>query len=122
MSEPQQPPAQPYQGQPYPGQPQPGPPQPGPPLVALAISLVVTLAFPFIIRSLYETVAIGAVGAVGNGLVLVVAVVALILGLLAVRRPGQQILAGIAIGISASAIAGIVLSWLSNLAFALIYS
>ena len=50
------------------------------------------------------------------------AVVALILGLMSVRRPRQQILAGIAIGISASAIAGIVISWVSNLVIALTYS
>lgn len=91
-------------------------------LVALGIGLLVTLSFPLVIRSFYDTSGIGAFGAIGNGLVLVVSVVALILGLMSMRRPGQQILAGIAIGISASAIAGIVMSWLSNLAFALAYN
>ncbi len=91
-------------------------------LVALGIGLLVTLAFPLIVRSVYDTSAIGVFGAVGNGLVLVVAAVALVLGLLSMRRQGQQILAGIAIGISASAIVGILMSWLSNLAFALAYS
>ncbi|MCS3443332.1 hypothetical protein [Microbacterium phyllosphaerae] len=91
-------------------------------LVALGIGLLVTLSFPLVIRSFYDASGIGAFGAIGNGLVLVVSVVALILGLMSMRRPGQQILAGIAIGTSASAIAGIVMSWLSNLAFALAYN
>lgn len=91
-------------------------------LVALAIGLLVTLSFPFITRSLYDPSAIGAIGAVGNGFVLVASIAALVLGVVAVRRQEQRILAGIAIGISSSAIAGILLSWLANLTFALIYS
>lgn len=169
MSEPQQPPAQPYGTPPhsapqqYPAPPQyPAPQQyPAPPqfagqpygsqhppasahpgstttspssggslgrlafiisLVALGTGLLVTLSFPLVVRSFYDASGIGAFSAIGNGLVLVVSVVALILGLMSMRRPGQQILAGIAIGISASAIAGIVMSWLSNLAFALAYN
>lgn len=136
----QYPPAQQYPGPPY-GAPQsPAPAYPGSAaaaqsrsgslgrlafilsLVALGIGLIVTLSFPLVVRAMYDASGIGAFGAIGNGLVLVVSVVALILGLMSMRRPGQQILAGIAIGISASAIAGIVMSWLSNLAFALAYN
>lgn len=91
-------------------------------LVALGIGLLITLSFPVTVRLLSDTSAIGAFSAIGNLIVLVAAVVALILGLMSVRRPGQQILAGIAIGISASAIAGIVMSWISNLVLALTYA
>jgi len=158
MSEPQQPPAQPYGtpprdqghpapppenqysaqpqlGQPYGGQPYPGSPispatSAGTPLGrlafivalgALGIALIVTIAYPVIIRTLADTSSIGAFGAIGNGLVLIVAIVALILGLMAVRRPAQQVLAGIAIGISAAQITGILVAWISNLFYALSY-
>ncbi|WP_431075273.1 hypothetical protein [Microbacterium phyllosphaerae] len=158
MSEPQQPPAQPYgtpprdQGHPappaenrYSAHPQPGQPYggqqyPGSPpssatsagaplgrlafivaLAALGIALLVTIAYPVIIRMLADPSSIGAFGAIGNGLVLIVAIVALILGLMSVRRPGQQVLAGIAIGISAAQITGILVAWVSNLFYALTY-
>lgn len=116
-------------GQQYPGQQYPGAPAKTPgsglgrlafilSLASLAVGFVVALAFPVIVRTLQDTYAIGLVSAVGNGLVLVVAIVALILGLVAVRRPGSPILAGIAIGIAATQIAGIVISWVSNLFYA----
>lgn len=116
-------------GQQYPGQQYPGAPAKAPgsglgrlafilALASLAVGFVVALAFPVIVRTLQDTYAIGLVSAMGNGLVLVVAIVALILGLMAVRRPGSPILAGIAIGIAATQIAGIVISWVSNLFYA----
>lgn len=116
-------------GQQYPGQQYPGAPAKTPgsglgrlafilALASLAVGFVVALAFPVIVRTLQDTYAIGLVSAMGNGLVLVVAIVALILGLMAVRRPGSPILAGIAIGIAATQIAGIVISWVSNLFYA----
>ena len=118
-----------YPGQQYPGQQYPGAPAKAPgsglgrlafilALASLAVGFVVALAFPVIVRTLQDTYAIGLVSAMGNGLVLVVAIVALILGLMAVRRPGSPILAGIAIGIAATQIAGIVISWVSNLFYA----
>lgn len=149
MSEPQQPPAQPYgtppnAGQPYPGRPYAGQPYPGQPypaqqrpassgssglsrvafllaVISLGIALLVTLSFPLMYRMMGDPSAIGVFGAVGNGLVLIVAVVGLILGLMSVRRPGPQVLAGIAIGVTASQLVGIVLSWVSNLFYALSY-
>lgn len=45
---------------------------------------------------------------------LLVAVAALVVGLIAVRRPGPKVLAGIAIGIAAAQIASIVISGISN--------
>lgn len=123
-------PAQPYAGQPYPGSSSSSPASTGAPLGrlafivalgALGIALLVTIAYPVIIRTLADPSSIGAFGAIGNGLVLIVAIVALILGLMSVRRPGQQVLAGIAIGISAAQITGILVAWVSNLFYALTY-
>lgn len=142
MSEPQHPPVPPYaqpSGQPqphaqgYPGQ----QPSYGPPprttagsslgrvalivaLVSVALGLLQSLAFPFLVRTLDYSYAIGAVASVWNGLVLVVAVVALILGIMAVRRPGQQVLAGVAIGIAATEIIGILVSYISNAFYAFV--
>ncbi|KRD49685.1 hypothetical protein ASE34_16595 [Microbacterium sp. Root280D1] len=122
---------QPYAGQTYAGQPYPGEQRPAQPgaglgrtafllaLVSLAIGLVVTLSYPLMFRMTGDPFAIGAFSAIGNGLVLVVAVVGLILGLMSVRRPGPKILAGIAIGVTASQLVGIVISWVSNLFYAL---
>lgn len=133
MSDPQQQPAQP-QG--YPPQQYPQPQYPQSPaqsggslgrvafivaLVSLAIGLLVTLSFPLLARSVTDYSLIGVVSAIGNAIVLIASVVALILGLMAVRRPGQQILAGIAIGIGASSIIGILVSWGANLAFTLLH-
>lgn len=126
----QQHPAQPYAGQPYPSAPPSSPASTGAPLGrlafivalgALGIALLVSIAYPVIIRTLADPSSIGAFGAIGNGLVLIVAIVALILGLMSVRRPGQQVLAGIAIGISAAQITGILVAWISNLFYALSY-
>lgn len=124
-------PGQQHAGQPYAGQPYPGEQSPAQPgaglgrtafllaLVSLAIGLVVTLSYPLMFRMTGDPFAIGAFSAIGNGLVLVVAVVGLILGLMSVRRPGPKILAGIAIGVTASQLVGIVISWVSNLFYAL---
>ncbi|PCE15458.1 hypothetical protein AUC47_13420 [Microbacterium sp. SZ1] len=92
-------------------------------LVSLAIGLLVALSLPIAIRTVdFSAPLYGALSAVGNGLVLIVAVVALILGILAVRRPGQQILAGIAIGIATSEVLGILVAWMANLVLTLTYS
>lgn len=87
-------------------------------MISLGIGLLVTLSYPLMYRMMGDPTAIGAFGAVGNGLVLIVAVVGLILGLMSIRRPGPQILAGIAIGVTASQLVGIVISWVSNLFYA----
>lgn len=114
-----------HAGTPYPGQ------QPGSAaaplgrfafiiaLVSLGVGFIVTLSYPLIIRALSASSAIGVFGAIGNGLVFVMAIAALVLGLMSVRRPGSQVLGGIAIGIAAAQITGIVISWVSNLFYAL---
>lgn len=89
-------------------------------LAVLAIGVFISLSFPVLLRG-WDLTMVGVVSGIGNGLVLLVAIAALILGLISVRRAGPPVLAGIAIGISASAIVGILFSWLSGLTFALIY-
>ncbi|MFJ4175587.1 hypothetical protein [Microbacterium sp. NPDC089696] len=91
-------------------------------LASLAVGLLVTLTFPLLVRSVgYSTTAIGAVTSIGNGLVFVISIAAIVLGLMAVRRPKQQIFAGIAIGIAGSEIIGLLVSWASNAVLALQY-
>lgn len=137
MSEPTQFPAQPYGTPPAWGG-QPHPPSVTAPetppsgratgriafilaLAALAIGFLTMLSFPLVVRLSYDASAIGVFSAIGNGLVLIIAVVALILGLIAVKRSGSHVLAGIAIGVAAAEILGIVVSWMSNLFYALSY-
>jgi hypothetical protein len=128
--------AQPYGGQAYAAQPYPAQPYPEQQrpassggsglgriafllaVISLGIGLLVTLSYPLMYRMMGDPSAIGAFGAVGNGLALIIAVVGLVLGLISVRRPGPQILAGIAIGVTASQLVGIVISWVSNLFYA----
>lgn len=84
-------------------------------VITLAVSLLMVLAMPFVYRAadftplvfgLYST-AIGAVEFAGS-------VAAIILGLISIRRPGPQLLAGIAIGISGAGILGLIVTWISS--------
>jgi hypothetical protein len=121
-----------YAGQPYPAQPYPDQQRPASSgssglgriafllaVISLGLGLLVTLSYPLMYRMMGDPSAIGVFGAVGNGLVLIIAVAGLVLGLMSVRRPGPQVLAGIAIGVTASQLVGIVVSWASNLFYAL---
>lgn len=133
----QQYPGQQYPGQSYAGQPHPGPQYPAPTpstsgaslgrvafivgLVTLGIELLRILSFPFLLRGVYDSFAIGLVSSVGSGIVLIAAVAAIVLGVIAVRRADRPILAGIAVGIGASALAGILISWLADVFFSLTY-
>lgn len=56
---------------------------------------------------------------IGDVIVFLGSVTALILGLIAVRRPSQHLLGGLAIGIAAAQLAGILATWLSNAFFRL---
>ncbi len=133
-------PAQQYSGQQYPGPQYPGQQHPGPQypapapsaaslgrvafvvgLVTLGIELLRILSFPFILRGVYDSFAVGLVTSVGSGIVLIAAVAAIVLGLIAIRRADRTILAGIAVGIGASALAGILISWLADVFFSLTY-
>nr|WP_201470764.1 hypothetical protein [Microbacterium hydrocarbonoxydans] len=88
-------------------------------LVSLGLGLITTVSYPLIFRWFYDSVAIGAFGVISNGLIFVVALAGLLLGVVAVRRPGSKLLPGIAIGITASQLAGILVSWVSNLFYGL---
>lgn len=88
-------------------------------LASLGLGLLTTVSYPLIFRWFYDSAAIGAFGAIANGLIFVVALAGLLLGVVAARRPGTKLLPGIAIGITASQLAGILVSWVSNLFYAL---
>jgi len=88
-------------------------------VVSLGLGLVTTVSYPLIFRWSYDPVVIGAFGTVGNGLVFLVALAGLLLGIVAAKKPGSKILPGIAIGITAAQLAGILISWVSNLFYAL---
>lgn len=85
-------------------------------LAALGVALITTLSGPFLWLSSVNTYSTyGVVGGFVNLLVLAGAATALILGLLAARRPGSKLLPGIAIGIGGAQVASIVVSWISTL-------
>jgi hypothetical protein len=90
-------------------------------LVAVGIALLLTLSFPFLVRSGNGGFLINLTNTVGNFIVFAVAVAALVLGLLAVKRSSQPILAGVAIGIAVSEVAGIVFFWASTLLYPFAY-
>lgn len=146
---PQAQPGQPYPpqaqpGQPYPAHAQPGQPypQPGQPypragqqagqaanslgriafiisVAALAVGLLLTLVTPFLYAGGDFELA-GSVHGVLGILLFLAHAAALILAIIAVRRPGSKLLAGIAIGISGAAVVSQVFNWISQLFYAVI--
>lgn len=117
-------PQQPYGQQPYP-QATRREPGPGNPLartafiIALAVAAVVALQIltqPFVFAAFdYTATGYGALNLVFSVIVFLGSAAALVLGLIAVRRPGGQALAGIAIGVGGIQLIGIVLGWISSL-------
>lgn len=122
------------QPSPYPHSPQASPP-PGPPaaapgsplgrvafivaLVVVGANILVTLVQPIVLRATGFT-AFGA-WTLGTRLVLLLgAAAALVLGLIALRRPGTKVLPGIAVGVGGAAVAGILFSWASSLLYSFI--
>lgn len=91
-------------------------------LVTFGIGLLATFLFPI----LYSTVgysynlSYSLFNGVTSFLTIAGSAAALILGLIAIRRPGSPVLAGIAIGLAASEIAATVVSWISSLFYAFV--
>lgn len=91
-------------------------------LIAFGFSMLTVLAYPVLFRLIgysasgIMAVSNGAIGFIGFA----VAAAALVTGLVAIRRDGPKVLAGIAIGIAAGQVAGAVLSWVTNL-FSFLY-
>ncbi|MFY9713538.1 MAG: hypothetical protein WAK00_08690 [Microbacterium sp.] len=114
-----------HAGQPHPGYPAygaPGPAAPGNPLgraaflialITFGIGLLGTVAMPL----LYSTTGYGAVDIItgASGLITLIAYgVALVLGVVALRRPAPHLLAGIAIGIAGSGVIGTTVAWMAT--------
>lgn len=88
-------------------------------LAALGLSLILTLSGPFLwLSDVSSYSAYNVVSGFGNLLVLAAAATALVLGLLASRRPGSKLLPGIAIGIGGAQTVGIIFGWISSLFYA----
>ncbi|NYF26736.1 hypothetical protein [Microbacterium sp. JAI119] len=88
-------------------------------VIAFAVNLVISLTAPFAYFAAdgygwYNALS-GLVGVVS----LVAYVLAFILGLVAVRRPGPHLLAGIAIGIAGVGAIGMATTWMSSLFYQL---
>lgn len=85
-------------------------------LLTLAVGLLISLLRPFMYYAAdFSATGVGLLDGLGSVLTLAGAVAALILGLIAIRRPAPHLLAGIAIGIAASHIASILVGWISSL-------
>lgn len=91
-------------------------------LIAFAIGLLGAFLYPLLYGAFHFSYGLsyGIISGISGFLVLAGSTVALILGLMAIRRPGSPVLAGIAIGIAASEIAGTVISWISSLFYSLV--
>lgn len=91
-------------------------------LIAFAIGLLGAFLYPLVYGVFSDSYGLGygIISGVTSFLVLIGSVVALILGLIAIRRPGSPVLAGIAVGIAASEIAGTAISWISNLFYSFV--
>lgn len=85
-------------------------------LATFAVGLVISLFTPFAYRALdYSGAGLGVINALSGLVALGGSAAALILGIIAARRPGPRLLAGIAIGIAGTQIAGVVVGWFSSL-------
>ncbi|WP_149083806.1 MULTISPECIES: hypothetical protein [Microbacterium] len=82
--------------------------------VTLAIDLLLILARPFVYMSDRTYSMIGLIEGASGVLTFLGYAAALVLGLIAARRPGPRLLAGIAIGVSGAGLLMLALSWLSS--------
>lgn len=84
-------------------------------LAVAAIGALQVLIQPFLISSIGYYGGYGAVTLLFGIFSFLASAAALVLGLIAVRRPGGQVFAGIAIGVGAVQLLGVVLGWISSL-------
>lgn len=90
-------------------------------IATLALGVALSLMTPLLYRAVeYSTTALGLVSGVTALITLGGSAAALILGIIASRRPGASLTAGIAIGIAGAQIAGILIGWLSSALYSLI--
>lgn len=87
-------------------------------VVMAAIGLLLVLANPFFLPSMRDGYALYQVIALGRSVLgLVLGALALILGIIAARRRAQPVLAGIAIGVGAVEVLGVLSSFLVTLVY-----
>lgn len=88
-------------------------------LATIAVGLLGLIVNRLVLAALdYSSYGILGVVTVGTGLlVFALGAATLITGLIAIRRPGPKLLAGIAVGIGAARVAGSVISFIANLLY-----
>ena len=87
-------------------------------LVVAAVGALQVLLQPFVLASFsYDAGNFGVFSFLFGVIIFLGSAAALVLGLIAIRRPGGQVLAGIAIGVGGVQLFGIVLGWMSSLFF-----
>lgn len=87
-------------------------------LITLGIGLLTTLMLPLIhLSSGFDSLTTQLLSLASGVVALIGGAAALILGIVAARRPGAPVKAGIAIGIGAAGLLGLVFSWLSTLLY-----
>lgn len=85
-------------------------------LATLALGLLFSLLTPLLLRMLdFSSTSYGLISGLSGLIALVGSVTALILGIVAARRPGQRLLVGIALGIAGAQVATVLSSWISRL-------
>ena len=83
--------------------------------IGLALSVIISLISPLFYISPGRFVLADVIGAVQGFLVLVVSGVALVLGVIAIRRQAMPVLGGIAVGVAAAGIVGVLTGALTTL-------
>ncbi|KJQ55788.1 hypothetical protein [Microbacterium sp. SA39] len=85
-------------------------------LVVAAVGALQILVQPFVFSSFsYDASSYGVFSFLFAVIIFLGSAAALVLGLIALRRPGGQALAGIAIGVGGIQLIGVVLGWMSSL-------
>lgn len=89
-------------------------------LVTVGLGLLLTVARPVIhAATQFQPEAMTVISLVHTAVSLLGGLAALILGLIALRRPGGQVAAGVAVGVGVTVVLGSVFSWATPLIFQL---
>ncbi|WP_087133077.1 hypothetical protein [Microbacterium esteraromaticum] len=89
-------------------------------ILTVALSLVSTVATPFMLRGMGDMTLLSVFNLVVGLITFVLVVVTLVLGILGIRRRQQAVSAGIAIGIAASGLVGLLSGMLSGALFTML--
>lgn len=91
-------------------------------LALLAVNAVFQVGIQFLFRSSAATAVLPALSLIYGVVYFVASIVVIVLGGVALRRPGRQILAGIALGVGIAGLVGTVTGWIVGMLAPLISS